>query len=239
MLVVRFLLLLSFKSMLHVCNIECIPGQDDILIEGRGTTEHVIHVCHFGCIPGPARFMGRSPCSYDNHKNTYRTKRVVLSRDVRWLDQNYTSYKKSQGLWDNEDEDDPDEDSLGEFDEDVSTTQNIEEPTNIDAITDMAPPLRDHAVETQVTWADMVRRPATRSATKAGRATLEPIEPIPRNEPKKNAALIREMARLSGPGSYRNPTAETVLEEAKQQEESNESKFKSNESKQQEESIME
>ena len=60
MLVVRFLLLLSFKSMLHVCNIECIPGQDDILIEGRGTTEHVIHVCHFGCIPGRDIFFEQS-----------------------------------------------------------------------------------------------------------------------------------------------------------------------------------
>ena len=65
----------------------------------------------------------------DHGQEVYRllnleTKRVVLSRDVRWLDQNYTSYKKSQGLWDNEDEDDPDEDSLGEFDEDVSTLYN-------------------------------------------------------------------------------------------------------------------
>ena len=98
MLVVRFLLLLSFKSMLHVCNIECIPGQDDILIEGRG-------------------------------------------------------YKKSQGLWNTKNEEDPDEDSLGEFDEDVPTTKNIEEPTNIDANTGMAPPPRDPAGENQVTWA--------------------------------------------------------------------------------------
>ena len=28
------------------------------------------------------------------------TKRVMMSRDVRWLDINYTSYKKQQGLWD-------------------------------------------------------------------------------------------------------------------------------------------
>jgi hypothetical protein len=60
--------------------------------------------------------------------------------------------------------------------------------------------------------ADVTRR-TTRSAARAG-ATLDNLG----QTPKPNAKLIRQMANLSGPGIYKNPVAEKVLDEAQQQE---------------------
>ena len=68
--------------------------------------------------------------------------------------------------------------------------------------------------ENRVTWADVVSRPATRSTTRASEMARA-LVPVQR---PRNAALIRQMASLSGPGIYRNPVAETVLNEARQQE---------------------
>jgi hypothetical protein len=49
------------------------------------------------------------------------------------LDQNYTNYKKSQGLWDPLDEDDPDDVSDEEYDKNVHDGANQEELLDADA----------------------------------------------------------------------------------------------------------
>jgi hypothetical protein len=76
------------------------------------------------------------------------TRRVVLSRDVRWLDQNYTNYKKSQGLWDPSDEDDPDDVSDEEQDDGVDEVNNNEEQQT--ATNAMTTNNNNHAL-----WADV------------------------------------------------------------------------------------
>ena len=135
------------------------------------------------------------------------TKRVVMSRDVRWLDQNYTNYRKSQGLWDPNDEDDPDDVSDEEYEENV-VEDAIYKPTRMTTETN-----NDTTPTQTVTWSDMARRPATRSATRAGVVTLESTGQTQR----PNAKLIRQLASLSGTGIYKNPEAEKVLDEAEQQ----------------------
>jgi hypothetical protein len=146
----------------------------------------------------------------DHGQEVYRlfnldTRRAVLSWDVRWLDQNYTNYKKSQGLWDPLDIDDPDDVSNEEQNDGVDEANNNEEQQT--ATNAMTINNNNH-----VTWADVTRR-TTRSAIKAG-ATLDNLG----QTPKPNAKLVRQMAPLSGTGIYTNPVAEKVLDEAQQQE---------------------
>jgi hypothetical protein len=133
------------------------------------------------------------------------TRRDVLSRDVRWLDQNYTNYKKFQGLWDPLDEDDPDDVSDEEQDDGVDEVNNYEEQQT--ATNAMTTNNNNH-----VLWADVTRH-TTRSAIKAG-ATLDNLG----QTPEPNAKLVRQMARLSSTGIYTNPVAEKVLDEEQQQE---------------------
>jgi hypothetical protein len=146
----------------------------------------------------------------DHGQEVYRlfnldTRRVVLSWDVRWLDQNYTNYKKSQGLCDPSDEDGPDDVSDEEQDDGVDEVNNNEEQQT--ATNAMTTNSNNH-----VSWADVTQR-TTRSAIKAG-ATLDNLG----QTSKPNAKLVRQMARLSGTGIYTNPVAEKVLDEAQQQE---------------------
>ena len=143
------------------------------------------------------------------------TKRVMMSRDVRWLDKNYTSYKKQQGLWDESEDDDPDDvsdDDIEQDEEDINMEVDNMEGQVVTGQTRRA--TTTTSPENRVTWADVVSRPATRSTTRASEMARA-LEPVQRS---RNAALIRQMASLSGPGIYRNPVAETVLDEARQQE---------------------
>ena len=138
------------------------------------------------------------------------TKRVVMSRDVRWLDQNYTNYKKSQGLWDPTDDDDPDDVSDDDYEKDAD--QNNDHGTIVDAVQDAVTTTTTTA---RVSFADAVRGPTTRSAARAGAPAVDALPTTAR----PNAQLIRQMAKLSGSGGiYQNPVAERVLNEAVQQE---------------------
>jgi uncharacterized protein YpuA (DUF1002 family) len=116
-----------------------------------------------------------------------------LSQDVRWLDQNYTNYKKSQGLWDPLDEDDPDDVRDEEQNDDGVEEANNNEEQQQTVTNAMMANNNNH-----ISWADVTRR-TTRSATRAG-ATLDNLG----QNAKPNAKLIRQMANLSGPGIYKN-----------------------------------
>jgi hypothetical protein len=109
------------------------------------------------------------------------TKRVVLSRNVRWLDQNYTNYKKSQGLWDPSEEDDPDDVSNEEYgnDDDMAVPEQRDEATTNNNNHDNTP-----------SWAAVTGRRVTRSATKSGAANLNSLgRPL-----RPNAKMIRQLA---------------------------------------------
>jgi hypothetical protein len=137
------------------------------------------------------------------------TKRVIMSRDVHCLDQNYMDYKKSHGLWDPTDKDNPDNASEEEEDQ-TNIEDNMIHEQEQEQETEVAPTGNNN----HVSWADVAARPATRSVTRTRTANFTPLV----TNAKPNAKLIRQMAKLSGPGIYENPAAEQVVNEATQQE---------------------
>ena len=169
--------------------------------------------------PGiPVMFLSHA---VDHTSDVYRvmnleTMRVVNTRDVRWLNQNFREYKIKQGDW-NTDDDEDDEEIL------LDDEEFIEEEDNIDIIPEDVK-LNEENVNTQVarrpqtrssgqvTWADVARRGSRRSSPPpTGRAGRTQESMLPPTVTPKTIRVLRQLEDAWSPATALRKEAEQQL----------------------------
>jgi hypothetical protein len=139
-------------------------------------------------------FVGYAP---DHAPKFYRllkmsNKRIVMSRDVRWLKQNYTEWKYKQ---DDDDDDASDEDE-GATEEQVAAEDYQEEKEAVDTTASIKAHKDTTSLDSALARANIAARKRS-----------------------ENAKLIRAMSKL---GSFYNPDAQKIKHDAVQQKERHE-----------------
>ena len=175
--------------------------------------------------PGvPILYLGHAE---DHAGDVYRllnleTKMVVFSRDVRWLNQDYRAFAKSQGLVDDDDDEASIDDSDDEKDVVVDTFEGNDAPD-----TSEEPDASSNTGDTRgVTWSNNLEQPAARTTRSAARAGRAPNAVTTTNTTRLNPKQARELARLGG--TFYNAEADAILEESKAQEQQLEERLTEN-----------
>jgi hypothetical protein len=170
----------------------------------------------------PVMFLGY----LDVHStDTYRmlnlsTKRVIQSRNLRWIYPDYAAWIRKGTEMDENDEIDIPENS--EYDNEGIEPDWIESGRDNEGIEDDDSRLLVPTTETQI--APSYLKQMTRSAARVAKDTEKVSMPKPKQS-SENARLIRAMSKLGGSGTFENLTATRVLESTATQDEGIERAF--------------